>query len=105
MKMQSKNLDNTLLTDTKWLTWCLQTKNVKIMDKLKNENGQKVTKEMVIEWVKRDLVASHYFLGVLLRYPEVMQSCAEQIYEHAMKREGGAAIDHTSKPESVKNDH
>lgn len=54
----------------------------------------KPTPELVKEWVKRDLASAHYFLGVLMRYPEIMDACAQQIYEHVMLKENGAAIDH-----------
>lgn len=64
---------------------------------MEKEPKTKPTKEMVMAWVKADLGAAHYFLGMLMRYPEIMDSCASQIYEHAMRKEGGAAIDHVSK--------
>lgn len=47
----------------------------------------------VASWVKRDLEAAHYFLGVLLRYPEIMESVAQQIIDHVNAKENGAAID------------
>lgn len=52
-------------------------------------------------WVKADLRSAHYFLGMLMRYPEIMDSCAQQIYDHAMKKEGGAAIDHVKAPQDA----
>jgi hypothetical protein len=53
----------------------------------------KPTKEQVVEWVKRDFASAHYFLGVMLRYPEIMESCAEQIIAHVNAKENGAAIE------------
>lgn len=52
------------------------------------------TVEMVKDWVKTDLKTAHYFLGLLLRYPEIVDRAAEEIYEHANRVENGAAIDH-----------
>ncbi|QCQ85061.1 hypothetical protein [Blackfly microvirus SF02] len=66
------------------------------MENVASEKKPSPTKEMVKEWVKRDLSSAHYFLGVLLRYPEIMDDCAEQIYDHVMLKENGSAIDHVS---------
>lgn len=55
---------------------------------------EKATREMVRDWVKRDVSAAHYFMGVLMRYPEVIDRMADEIFEHANKKENGAAIDH-----------
>lgn len=76
------------------------------MEKILN-NGQSVpgtdsqkrtpapTRDQVEKWVKKDLASAHYLLGVLLtRYPDVVTSLAHDIYDHAMKQEDGAAIDH-----------
>lgn len=66
------------------------------------ENGTKIkpTKDQVLQWVKADLRSAHYFLGMLMRYPEILDSCAQQIYDHAMMKEGGAAIDQVDKNET-----
>lgn len=58
---------------------------------------EKPTVEMVTDWVQRDLKAAHYFLGLLLRYPDVVAQAAKSIHEHAMMLEGSAAIDHIQK--------
>lgn len=55
------------------------------------------TVDVVTQWVRQDLTAAHYFLGILLRYPEIMESVGKQIYEHAMSKENGAAVDHLKK--------
>lgn len=52
------------------------------------------TPEQVTEWVKRDLQAAAYFLNMLLKYPEIIEECAKQIYEHTMQKESGAGINH-----------
>lgn len=65
------------------------------MSETKEKNSP--SKEMVIEWVKRDITAAHYFLGVVIRYPEVMDTMGAEIYDHAQKKENGAAIDHVTK--------
>lgn len=54
----------------------------------------KPTPEMVRDWVERDVKTAHYFLGLLLRYPDVIKAAADSIYEHANAVENGAAIDH-----------
>lgn len=61
-----------------------------------SEPGQKVapTQEQVQAWVKRDLEAAHYFLGLLLQYPEVIAIAAKEIREHVLRKENGAGIDH-----------
>lgn len=56
--------------------------------------------EKVLEWCQRDLVACHYFLGLMLRYPEVVKKAAEEMYEHVKMKEGGSAID-TAKAAAV----
>lgn len=73
---------------------------------MKNEKEQPVklpvpSMEQIREWSKRDLEASHYFLGLILRYPEVVEKIANEIYQHAMKTENGAAIDHVKQSEDA----
>lgn len=55
--------------------------------------------EQVEIWVKKDLEAAHYFLGLLLQYPEVIKTAAAQIHAHVMAKENGSAIDHVTNPE------
>lgn len=62
---------------------------------------QEPTIDQVTEWVKKDLVAAHYFLGLLLRYPEIMERTAKDIMEHVKMKENGAAVDSIGK--EVKN--
>lgn len=52
------------------------------------------TQEQVKEWVRRDITASSYFLSLLLRYPDIIENIAEQLYERVMAEESGAVIDH-----------
>lgn len=52
------------------------------------------TQDQVKEWVRRDITASSYFLSLLLRYPDIVENIAEQLYERIMSEEHGAAIDH-----------
>lgn len=52
------------------------------------------SKETVKEWVRRDITASSYFLSLLLRYPDIIENIAEQLYERIMSEEQGAVIDH-----------
>lgn len=52
------------------------------------------SKETVKEWVRRDVSASSYFLSMLLRYPDIIENVAEQLYDRIMSEEHGAAIDH-----------
>lgn len=53
----------------------------------------KVTPELVREWIKKDVTAAHYFLGVLLRYPEALKILSDDLYGEIMRKEQGAAID------------
>lgn len=62
------------------------------MKKTEKAPEQKPTPEQVREWTKKDLIAAHYFLGMLQRYPEIIDKLADEIYAHAMARENGAAI-------------
>lgn len=55
------------------------------------------TKEDVHKWIKRDLTASSYFLSMLLRYPDIVESMAAEMYEKVLEREKGAGIDHVEK--------
>jgi len=54
--------------------------------------GEIPDKQTVIEWVKRDMHAAHYFLGLLLRYPEIVERVANDILAHVHSRENGPAI-------------
>lgn len=49
--------------------------------------------ETVNQWVKRDLEAAHYFLGLLLRYPDAIKKASEEIYKDIKLKENGALID------------
>lgn len=61
----------------------------------KSPKQEAPSREAVQSWVKKDLASAHYLLGVLLhRYPDVINSLANDVYDHAMKLENGAAIDH-----------
>lgn len=56
------------------------------------------TRDQVEKWVRKDLASAHYLLGLLLqRYPDVVTSLAHDIYDHAMIKENGSAIDHVAK--------
>jgi len=52
-------------------------------------------KETIVKWVRRDLEAAHYFLGLLLRYPSILETAAKELLEHSQKV--GAPIE-TEKP-------
>lgn len=52
------------------------------------------SQDQVKEWVRRDITASSYFLSLLLRYPDIIENIAEQLYERVMAEESGAVIDH-----------
>lgn len=50
------------------------------------ENGTvkkavKPTKDQVKEWLKRDIAAASYGLRVMLRYPELLDKFAEEIFD------------------------
>lgn len=60
------------------------------------------TQDQVKEWVRRDIMASSYFLSLLLKYPDIVENIATQVYERVMSEEHGAAIDHIK--HSGKND-
>lgn len=67
------------------------------------ETGVKVempTKDQVREWIKRDISASSYFLGMLLRYPDICEKLADELYTRIVSEEQGALIDHVTKPKS-----
>lgn len=64
------------------------------------------TRDQVEKWVRKDLASAHYLLGVLLqRYPDVVTSLAHDIYDHAMVKENGAAIDHVNKSPEPEQDN
>lgn len=56
-----------------------------------------VTREQVYEWTKRDISAASYFLSMLLRYPDIIQGVADQLFDRVMDEEQGAFIDKISK--------
>lgn len=55
------------------------------------------SREDVHEWIKRDISAASYFLSMLLRYPDIMESIAGEIYARVLKDEQGSGIDHVEK--------
>lgn len=56
-------------------------------DKTDRLKETEVTRDSVRKWVKKDLVAAHYFLGTLVKYPEIMESCADQLFDALQKGE------------------
>jgi len=70
-----------------------------------NENPvyKDVTLEQVRDWVKKDLHAAHYFLGLLLSHPEAIQKAADEIYKEVKLREAGTAIDNIEKLNQQEN--
>lgn len=67
------------------------------------ETGVKVempTKDQVREWIKRDISASSYFLAMLLRYPDIVEALADELYKRIISEEQGALIDHVTKAKS-----
>lgn len=60
----------------------------------KNKEIPTPTLEEVKSWVLKDLQASHYFLGLLLRHPEAIDAAAKEIYEAVLRKENGPAIEH-----------
>lgn len=75
----------------------------------KNESGSPTPapgavppdKATVADWVRKDLNSAHYLLGVVLhRYPQIIDEIADRIFEHAMTKENGAAIDYADRKEN-----
>lgn len=54
------------------------------------------SKEDVHKWIKRDLSAASYFLAMMLRYPDIIESLATELYERVLKDQQGAGIDHVN---------
>jgi len=53
------------------------------------------SKATVLEWVRKDLEAAHYLLGIILhRHPEIIEEMGETVYETVMRKESGPAINH-----------
>ncbi|AXH73171.1 MAG: hypothetical protein [Microviridae sp.] len=46
----------------------------------------------ITDWVKRDLIASHYFLGVMIQHPDIVRLCAEQIMAKAKENESAGIV-------------
>lgn len=61
------------------------------------KSSKPVTREQVYEWTKRDISAASYFLSMLLRYPDIIQGVADQLYDRVMDEEQGALIEKVSK--------
>lgn len=49
------------------------------------------SRETVVEWVKRDLDASLYFLEMLRRHPDVIEDVAGKLYDRIIKEEQAPA--------------
>lgn len=45
--------------------------------------GPPITRERVVEWTKRDIAAAAYFLTMLSKFPEVVDSLANELYDRA----------------------
>lgn len=71
------------------------------MEKVESKKDERTkvvpSKEQVKEWIRRDMAAASYFLSMMLRYPDVIENLADQLYEKVMSEEHGAAIDHINK--------
>lgn len=63
----------------------------------KQEKIPTPTLEDVKSWIQRDLQASHYFLGLLLRHPEAIDAAANEMYQAILIKENGSAIEHVTK--------
>jgi len=51
--------------------------------------------ESVLDWVRKDLQAAHYLLGIVLQsHPEIVEDMGKNVYETIMRKENGAGIDH-----------
>lgn len=56
------------------------------------------SKDVVLEWVKKDLDSAIYLMSfVRHRHPEVLENMAEEIYQKAKREEQGQAIEHITK--------
>lgn len=55
------------------------------------------SQEQVTEWIKRDINAASYFLSMMVRYPDIVDSLAREIYERILTEEQGALIDKVRK--------
>lgn len=58
------------------------------------------SREDVHQWIKRDISASSYFLSMLLRYPDIIESMAGELYAKVLERENGAAVDHVDEKQT-----
>lgn len=66
----------------------------KLQEKENPNPSQKIPSlDEVKEWTKKDLQAATYFLGMLQRYPEIIDAIATLIHHHAKTTEQGAAVD------------
>lgn len=54
---------------------------------VQDKNGEPPSREVVREWVKRDLHAAHYALRLLLRYPDIVERMADEMYERLIIEE------------------
>lgn len=61
------------------------------------------TKEEVHSWIKRDISAASYFLGMLLQNPDLIKTLSDQLYDRIMSEQQGALIDHIEKRKEAKN--
>lgn len=65
------------------------------------KDGAMPTQEQVIEWTKKDLVAAHYFLGMLLQHPEMISVMGKEIYDYAMTKKLNEMEKAELKPETI----
>lgn len=72
-----------------------------LWDKSPSEVPSVPSREAVHEWIKRDISAASYFLSMLLRYPDIMESMSGELYAAILKKEQGPAIDHVKTEENA----
>lgn len=65
---------------------------------MENEKKMEIpSRDVVREWVKKDLHAANYALALLLRYPDIVEKMADEIYERLLIEESDKRMDELDK--------
>lgn len=64
---------------------------MKVAENANGSQGQETpSREMVREWIRKDLFAANYAIRLMLRYPDILDKMSDEIYERLLIEEQDA---------------
>lgn len=55
------------------------------------------SKDVVREWMRKDIAAASYSLSLLMRYPDIIETMADQLYDRIVTESKSPLIDSVAK--------